>query len=162
MQPNGGWGRGGAAPTRLLEGALKVCFLVWVLVAQVGFICWEDSPSQRSMRQDEQQAPACHLRLPPGDQQTIPGELCPHSRSTGGSRPSLPASLPTARRHGCVPRGRGPPGVGVGLEEPSSPRLAAVSFSWYPFITGRAPAWCQRLGKTHKAGPGPCAPGAHI
>ena len=38
MQPNGGWGRGGAAPTRLLEGALKVYFLVWVLVAQIGFI----------------------------------------------------------------------------------------------------------------------------
>lgn len=77
----------------------------------------------------------------------------------------VPASPPPSQLPGAMAvflGAGGPPGVGVGLEEPSSPRLAAVSFSWYPFITGRAPAWCQRLGKTHKAGPGPCAPGAHI
>ena len=105
----------------------------------------------RRQGQDEQQAPACHLRLPPGDQQTVPGELCPHPRSTGGSRASLPASLPTAGCHGYVPRGKSPGGVAGGPGGASSLRLAAGSSSWYPFITGRAPARCQRLGKTHEA-----------
>ena len=49
MHPNGGWGRGGATPARLLEGALKLFLGLDAGGIQVGFIFWGNSPSQRSM-----------------------------------------------------------------------------------------------------------------
>lgn len=71
-----------------------------------------------------------------------------------------PASPPPSQLPGAMAvfLGAGAPGVGAGLEEPSAPRLAALSSSWYPVVTGRAPARCQHWGRHARQDPVPAPP----